>query len=129
MSAEPVTRVEVVYDGECPACAAYFRLQRLEEVGLRVALIDARQHPEITKQYAARGIDLNREFILKVGDAEYRGGDAAFVLASLGARNNWFRKLNGLLFRSRAVSRVLYVPMRAGRKLLLRLLGRRPLET
>ena len=126
--AEP-TSIEIVYDGQCPACAAYFRLQRLKETGLRVSLVDARQHPEIAREYAARGIDLNREFILKIGDTEYRGGDAVFVLASIGARHNWFRRLNWFLFRSRAVSRVLYIPLRVGRRLLLLLLGRQPLDT
>lgn len=122
-------RVEIVYDGQCPACAAYVRLQKLQELGLQVALVDARQHPEITKQYAARGIDLNREFVVRLDDAEYSGGDAVFVLASLGGRHSWFRRLTWLLFRSRAVSRVLYVPLRLGRRLLLLALRRPPLDS
>lgn len=120
--------VRIIYDGQCPACDAYFRFQRLEQNGVKVQFIDAREHPEIVREYLARGIDLNRDFVLRVGEAEYVGGDAAFVLASLGTKGNFFRRLNFRLLRSRAVSQVVYRVMRVGRRLLLLLLGRRRLD-
>jgi predicted DCC family thiol-disulfide oxidoreductase YuxK len=121
--------VQIVYDGQCPACAAYFRYQRLELNGFKVQFIDARLHPEIVRAYLARGIDLNRDFVLRTGAAEFVGGDAAFVLASLGSRSNLFRKLNRLLLRSRAASHAIYRVLRLGRKLLLILLGRPLLDS
>jgi predicted DCC family thiol-disulfide oxidoreductase YuxK len=120
--------VQIIYDGQCPACDAYFRFQRLERNGIDVHFIDAREHPEIVRAYSARGIDLNRDFVLHLGTAEYVGGDAVFVLASLGAKTNLFRALNYRLFRSRAVSHAVYRVLRFGRKLLLLLLGRRRLD-
>jgi predicted DCC family thiol-disulfide oxidoreductase YuxK len=120
--------IEIVYDGQCPACAAYFRFQRLEESGIKVRFVDARGHPEIVRAYSDRGIDLNRDFVLRLGTAEYIGGDAMFVLASLGAKWSVFRQLNARLFSSRSVAHVVYRLMRVGRRLLLLLLGRRPLE-
>ena len=128
MTALAPEAVQIIYDGQCPACDAYFRFQRLEQNGLQVQFIDAREHPEIVREYSARGIDLNRDFVLLLGDAEYVGGDAALVLASLGARTNFFRKLNFQLLRSRAVSHAVYRIMRLGRRLLLLLLGRRQLD-
>jgi predicted DCC family thiol-disulfide oxidoreductase YuxK len=116
--------VQIVYDGQCPACDAYFRFQRLEQNGVKVQFIDAREHPEIVRECLARGIDLNRDFVLRVGSAEYVGGDAAFVLASLGMKGNFLRKLNSRLLRSRSVARVIYRVMRVGRMALLLLLGR-----
>lgn len=119
--------VQVIYDGQCPACDAYFRFQELERNGIPVQFIDAREHPEIVRAYSARGIDLNRDFVLRVGNAEYIGGDAAFVLASLGTPRTFLRKLNVALFGSRPVSHALYRVMRIGRRVLLLLLGRRRL--
>ena len=120
--------VQIIYDGQCPACDAYFRFQRLEQNGINVHFIDAREHPEIVRGFSDRGIDLNRDFVLRLGTAEYIGGDAVFVLASLGTKWNFFRKLNARLFRSRSVSHAVYRLMRVGRRFLLLLLGRRQLK-
>ena len=121
--------VQIIYDGQCPACDAYFRFQRLEQNGINVHFIDAREHPEIVRAYSDRGIDLNRDFVLRMGTAEYVGGDAVFVLASLGTKTNFFRRLNVRLFRSRSVSHAVYRLLRVGRRLLLLLLGRRQLDS
>lgn len=120
--------VQIIYDGQCPACDAYFRFQRLGQSGIDVQFIDAREHPEIVREYRDRGVDLNRDFVLRLGPAEYVGGDAVFVLASLGTKWNLLRKLNARLFRSRSVSHAVYRFMRVGRRLLLLLLGRRQLD-
>ncbi len=120
----PAAPVEIVFDARCPACELYFRLQRLQDCGLAVRFIDARTHPEEVLRYAHQGIDLDRDFVLRVGGAEYAGADAAHVLASLGARSGLARRINHLLFRSPAVSRLVYPVLRGCRRLLLRLLGR-----
>jgi predicted DCC family thiol-disulfide oxidoreductase YuxK len=122
--ADVLASVEIIYDGQCPACAAYFRLQRLEESGITARLIDARGQPELVSQYAARGIDFDRDFVLRVGRTEYVGSEAAMVLAALGARHGVFRRLNYLLFCSTALGPILYALMRGGRRALLLLLGR-----
>jgi len=127
MSESDRETVQIIYDGQCPACDAYFRFQRLEQDAIKVQLIDAREHPEIVREYADRDIDLNRDFVLRLGNAEYVGGDAVFVLATLGTKWNLFRKLNARLFRSRSVAHAVYRVMRIGRRFLLLLLGRRQL--
>lgn len=120
--------VRIVYDGQCPACAAYFRLQRLRQSGIEVDLIDARGRPDLVRAYAERGIDLDHDFVLVVGEAEYAGADAMFVLASLGTRGSFFRRLNFHLFRTPAVARAVYPLLRAGRRLSLLLLARPRLD-
>lgn len=122
-------RVEIIYDGQCPVCDAYFRYQRLRESGIPVELVDARARPELVREFAARGIDLDRDFVLRVGEVEYVGGDAMFVLASLGARTNLSRRVSFHLFRSRLLARALYPVLRAGRRALLFALGRGPIRT
>ena len=120
--------VEIVYDGQCPVCDAYFRLQRLRENGITARLIDARENPELVQEFARRGIDLNRDFILRVDGVEYIGGEAMFVLTTLGTKNTVWRKLSAGIFRSRPVTLVIYRVLRVGRWILLFLLGRSLIE-
>lgn len=87
-------------------------------------MIDGREYPAERLALAARGIDLNRDFVLRYGGSEYVGGEAMFVLASLGTRRTALRKMNAFLFRSRRFSRVAYPVLRFGRYALLRFLGR-----
>lgn len=120
-------RITIIYDGHCPVCDAYFRMQRLRESGIDAELVDARTRPDLVREFAARGIDLDRDFVLRLGDAEYVGGDAMFVLASLSGRANLLRRASLRLFRHRRVANALYPALRAGRRLLLFLLGRKAL--
>jgi DCC1-like thiol-disulfide oxidoreductase len=119
------SEVEIIYDGQCPLCSAYFKFQRLRENGLVPKMVDARDHPEVVADFSSRGVDLNRDFVLRYRKVEYVGGEAMFVLASLGARNNLLRRVNGFLFGSRAFAMTAYPLLRFGRRALLRLLGRR----
>ncbi len=128
MGNQGVQSVDIIYDGQCPVCAAYFRLQRLRDNGIAARLIDAREHPDLVASLARRGIDLNRDFVLRVGEADYIGGEAMFVLASLGARHTLARKLAAAAFRSRSVTLLLYRVLRVGRRALLFLLGRPLIE-
>ena len=50
------------------------------------------------------------------------------LLALMSSRAGWFNRLNFLVFRSRTLSRLLYPILVLGRRLLLRLLGRSPLQ-
>ena|ERR1700729_323510 len=132
MGGEPASgkrALEIVYDGQCPVCDAYFRMHALRQNGFDVRLTDARRHPELVTDYAARGIDLNRDFVLRVGGREYAGGEAMFVLAALSTPNSTFRRFNAALFRSRVVSLLLYPALRLGRAVLLFILGRPPIRS
>jgi len=124
----PAASLQIIYDGECPVCDAYFRMHRLKEIGLQVRMTDAREHPELVRDYASRGIDLNRDFVLRLGETEYAGSEAMFVLARLGSRNSLFRRMNAAIFRSRFISKALYPALRQGRLALLHMLGRPPIR-
>jgi predicted DCC family thiol-disulfide oxidoreductase YuxK len=124
------TRVlEIVYDGQCPVCATYVRMYTLRQNGFDVRLTDARQRPDLVAAYAARGIDLNHDFAVRVGPREYHGGEAMFVLTALSTKNSFFGKFNAVLFRSRTASMLLYPVLRLGRAVLLFFLGRPPIRS
>jgi len=117
----------VVYDGECPFCAAYVRLLRLKDAVAPVLLVDARQRPDVTAEMAARGLDINKSMLAIYGSRIHAGGEAMTLLSLLSTRSGGMNRLMAWLFASPARARFLYPALRAGRNLALRLLGRKPI--
>ena len=124
---EPAGGPVIVYDGECPFCAAYVRMTRLRASAGPVRLVDARSGaPEVAEARAA-GLDLDRGMVVKLDGRLYHGDAAMTALALLTTPSGGFNRIMRGLFRRPALARVLYPPMVAGRNLTLRLLGRRPI--
>ena len=122
----PETPIRIVYDGDCPFCSRYVRLLRLRE-NFTVELVNARDAPDRASALAARGFDLDEGMLVEHGDAVYHGADAVWILASLSSRATLWNRFNAAIFRSRRLSALFYPLLRAGRNLVLRLLGRRPI--
>ncbi|MBB3232796.1 DCC1-like thiol-disulfide oxidoreductase family protein [Halomonas stenophila] len=121
-------RLCLVYDGACPMCRRYVRLQRLRrEVG-ELELIDARQDSEVRRELAARGLDLDQGFALRIGDRWYHGGDALHRLTLLSTRSGIFNRLMYRLFANPRRTARLYPLLKACRNGLLRLLGIPPID-
>jgi predicted DCC family thiol-disulfide oxidoreductase YuxK len=116
--------VVVVYDKQCPACDYYCNMVRIKESVGRLVLIDARDGGPIVDEITAKGLDIDQGMVVKVGGEMYYGSDAIHVLALMGTNKGFFNRLCYWSFRSKAVSSVLYPILRAGRNLLLKLLGR-----
>ena len=114
----------LLYDGECPLCTRYVAHARLTEAAGPVALIDARTRPDLVRQHAAEGRDINEGMILRLDDHIWFGGDVLNRLALLSTRSDAFNRLNAAVFRHRRLSRLLYPLLRGGRNAALRLLGR-----
>ena len=116
--------VLVVYDKQCPACDYYCNLARIKESVGRLVLVDARDGGPIMDEITQRGLDIDQGMVVKIGDELYYGADAIHVLALMGTNKGIFNRLAYWLFRSRAVSRVLYPLLKACRNLLLKILGK-----
>jgi predicted DCC family thiol-disulfide oxidoreductase YuxK len=113
----------VIYDGECPFCSRFVTYQRLRESIGPLKLIDARQRPDLVREFAAADMPLDQGMALIMGGQVYYGADCVNRLALLSSRSGLFNKLNALIFHSPTVSRLLYPVLRAGRNLTLRVLG------
>lgn len=119
----------LIYDGECPVCSSYVQFVRLRESVGTVKLINARDGgPEVERLQAA-GFDLDEGMVLLYNDRIYHGSDCIHMLAMLSTNSGWFNRLNAAIFRSERASRLLYPVLRAGRNLLLRLLGRKRIRS
>lgn len=119
------TDLAIVYDGECPFCASYVRLYRIRASGRRVYLIDGRSPHPLLDEIREGRLDLDDGMVVKLGNRLYHGAAALNLLAILGSEGTWFNRLNRALFGRPRLAAWLYPVLSGGRRLTLRLLGRR----
>ena len=118
----------IVYDGDCPICAGYSRASRIRRDVGGLALVNARERPDIVTALAARSFDLNNGFVFIIGDRIYDGAQALHVLALLSSRSSLFNRINFAIFRHRRLAFILYPVLRSLRNLLLRLRRKKPID-
>ena len=114
----------LVYDKECPACDYYCNTVKIRESVGNLVQIDARMASSQLGRITAAGLDIDQGMVLIVGDRMYYGADAIHALAMMGTRSGFVNGLSYWCFKSKPVARVLYPILRAGRNLLLKILGR-----
>ena len=119
----------LVYDGECPFCSRYVAYVRLQDSIGKVKMINARDGGPIVDDIRKHGLDLDEGMVLRLGVKYYHGADCINMLALLSSRSGWFNSMNAFIFRSPALSRILYPFLRSGRNCALRLLGRGKLSS
>ena len=129
-SIEPANPSEawIVYDGECPFCANYVSLYRIREQLGQVHLVNARDEVPIVHEIRARGFDLDKGMVLKLGDKFYHGDKCMHMLALLSSESNLINKLNKWIFSHQERTRILYPVLVACRNLTLRMLGRNKIK-
>lgn len=114
----------LVYDGACPVCSQYVRYVRIRASAGELLLVNARDGGPWVERVVQEGLDLDEGMVLFYGGRAYHGVDCVHMLALLSTNLGAFNRLNALAFSRPALARVSYPVMRAGRNLLLRLLGR-----
>lgn len=119
------TPIEIVYDGDCPFCAAYMRMVRLKDTIGPVSLIDARQHPHVVRQLRAEGIDIDDTMVVNFGGRRYAGPQAVELLSLLSSKVGVMNRLSALLLRDGRRAAFFYPILRTGRRMALILLGRK----
>jgi predicted DCC family thiol-disulfide oxidoreductase YuxK len=117
-------QILLVYDKQCPACHFYCQLVRIRDSVGDLKLVDARAPSAVMDEITAAGLDIDQGMVLKLGDALYYGADAIHMLSLIGSRSGVFNRVNYWLFRSKAISGVVYPILRFFRNLLLKLLGK-----
>jgi predicted DCC family thiol-disulfide oxidoreductase YuxK len=118
----------LVYDGECPFCSAYVRFVRLQETVGKVELLDARQGGEVVDYLTSQNFDLDEGMALIYKDRIYHGDECINILALLSSKSSLFNRINYVIFQNKRVAAFLYPIMRAGRNLVLKLLGKTKLN-
>jgi predicted DCC family thiol-disulfide oxidoreductase YuxK len=114
----------IVYDGDCPFCSQYVELVKIRETVGSVRLVNARSGAAEVIALQHAGYDLNDGMIASYEGRIFHGADCVNLLASLSTRSGTFNQINGAIFSSATLSRLLYPMLRRGRALTLRVLGR-----
>jgi predicted DCC family thiol-disulfide oxidoreductase YuxK len=117
--------LEIVYDGECPFCTQFVKMVRLREVFGAVKLVDARASADPQIADLRSRYRLDDGFVVIHDGTEYYGPEAMDFLSLASASKGFIsRLLRTPLFRG-AFGRWTYPKLVAGRKLALRMLGRK----
>lgn len=121
----PGTGDFLLFDGDCPFCAAFVKMQRLRAAGVNLKLIDAREQPELVASFFQKGLDINDGMIMRVGDTIYFGGDVLHMVALMTGPAGPLNRVLAKAFANRSVARFVYPALRAGRNASIAVLGRK----
>jgi len=124
-TANDSNRLSVIYDRECPFCAAFVKLYALRKNIGEIELIDARTTPDLVRKLRTQGMEINEGMVVIWRGHYYHGADAMHLLSILGADRGFFGRLNRFLFRNRNAAEVIYPMLATGRRVVLSLLGRK----
>lgn len=114
----------VLYDGECPICAAYMGIAQLKRLHPELAILNGREHPDIVAGLRTQGHEINESILVRWNGRVYAGGAATKIISDLGSDNPFLRRTALYGLGGAPWSNVLYPYLRSGRNALLRLLGR-----
>lgn len=119
------SEVSIIYDSECPVCTAYSCSIEVGDNRGKPRLISARGDDSEVSAALAAGLDLDEGMVVLYKGERYHGAEAMHILALAAPAKGLFGHLNRFLFGSRRVAKFLYPAMRAGRNLLLLVLGKK----
>jgi predicted DCC family thiol-disulfide oxidoreductase YuxK len=114
----------VLYDGACPACSRYVAATGLAERRDGIALIDARTAPALVAEHAAAGRSIDEGMVVAIDGVMHYGADATRKLAEIGQPATRVRRFLLWFVGQAPWANALYPALSAGRRGLLRLLGR-----
>jgi len=116
--------LEIVYDGDCPVCAAWMRMARLRQAAGAVDLVDARSGDPRVSMLTEQGYDLDQGMIVRWQGRIYHGARAMTLLTMLSDAPGPVMRIQRMLFNHPCLARRVYPLLVRGRLVLLHLLGR-----
>lgn len=117
------------YDGDCPFCASYIRMQRLKDLDFDVTLTNFRKDKTLSKTLKDNNMDPNNGMYVRLNDKEYYADEAMTVLSSLSTSQNIINLFFKWWFKNKKRGKILYPVLRIGRNIALKILGHKQIET
>lgn len=119
----------IVYDGECPFCRNYVEYIKLRSMIGGLELVNARMtdHP-LVDEIKRRQINLNEGMVFIYKGKFYYGSQAMNKITQISRVNGFLAHVNYIFFSNQMVARIFYPVLKLGRRLNLRLLGKRPIQ-
>lgn len=118
----------LLYDGECPVCSRYVLWTNIRNKHPEIALLDARQQPELVAALRTEGIEINNTMLLQVDGRSFVGAAAMAKISSYMPQNTLRQRVLRRLTSSQLLLQSIYLGLVLGRKLLLALLRRRQIR-
>lgn len=115
--------VYIVFDGDCPLCSRLATVYQLRQAGVNLRFINARDGGDLVQRCRREALDLNEGIVVFHRD-EVKHGEAAFSYLA-GLSRSRFHRAVALL--PSAVRVLIYWSMKSFRRILLQLLGIKPL--
>ncbi len=129
MTATTITQtpdvLQIVYDGECPFCSNFVELYRIRDNVGKVELIDARDRPDLIAEFDRQGMEINDGMVAIWQGRSYYGSDSVNLLSMLSSEKGAFAAMNRALFKNPRTAAAVYPWLVRGRKLVLRMMGRK----
>jgi predicted DCC family thiol-disulfide oxidoreductase YuxK len=120
--------ITVIYDGDCPFCASYVAMMRLRQAVGAVELVNARAPDTRVRAVQDAGYDLDAGMVVLWQDEVFFGDGAVHLLATLSSgEGGLLDRIQRAAFAEPRRAARLYPVLAAGRRLFLRLVGRRPI--
>ena len=118
----------LLYDGDCPVCSAYVAMSRLRNLCPTLRVMNARSEEALVAELRGEGYDINEGMVLSLNGRIHFGADALGMIATIAGASPspWRRRALALIGRG-IWARRLYPCLNRGRRLLLGVLGRRPI--
>ncbi len=129
MSNPSPTPLWLVYDGDCPFCAATAQMYRLKTSVGALHVVNAREAADtaLMREITRQKLDLNQGIVVRFEGKLYHGADALHLLAMLGSDHDWLNRINVTVFRNRALVGLAYPVMKTVRNAVLFVLGHKPI--
>ena len=118
----------LLYDGECPICSRYVLWTNIRNKNPGIALLDARQQPELVAALRTEGIEINNTMFLQVDGRRFVGAAAMAEISVYMPQNTLPQRILRSLTSSQLLFQTIYPGLVLGRKLLLALLRRRQIR-
>jgi len=118
----------LLYDKECPFCHSYVRYIRLKKLNSNIELLNARNNKNLVTKCYKKGLDINEGMILNLDGNIYFGAQAIHILALMSTSSNLFNRINKKIFQHQVLANLLYPVLRCGRNIVLRFIGKNPIE-
>jgi predicted DCC family thiol-disulfide oxidoreductase YuxK len=120
--------ITVIYDGDCPFCASYVSMMRLRQAVGAVELVNAREGDPRVLAVQEAGYDLDTGMVVLWQGEVFFGENAVHLLATLSSgEGGVLDRIQRAAFADPRRAARLYPVLAAGRRLFLRLVGRRPI--
>jgi predicted DCC family thiol-disulfide oxidoreductase YuxK len=112
-----------VYDGRCPICNGTANALKIKAAFGDLILVNAREPHPIMDELKLANMNIDEGMVVKMNDVLYHGADAQYILAMIGTNEDWFNRLNVILFSNKMVAKLIYPILKQIRNLVLKVKG------